>query len=262
MMTAFWGLMKKDMLLMRFWYITWLIFSLICIVGGYFMQDYWNEPSIVVPIYIGLMSMHLFLMPIMILHVLNVEGKTQLWLYNPQSSKKLLLAKLSSAALLQFISQLLLVVYGLILMQFLLKKGLITTYSDFLPFEQGAFFHIALFSTSLYMTNWIIFLWTIYHSLGKIPALKNFRWLVVLLIWIAFGFVEAQLVKLKVLQNNLFSFSANVNVAPSMEYAKGNGWTIVYTDVPVPIVPIIMYIIFAIALFLIASRLLDKKVEV
>ncbi|MBS4197444.1 hypothetical protein [Lederbergia citri] len=261
-MVAFWGLMKKDMLLMRFWYITWLAFSLICIVGGYIMQDYWNEPSIVVPIYIGLISLQLFLMPIMILHVLNIEGKTQLWLYNPQSSKKLLLAKLSAAALLQVISQLLLVIYGLFLMRFLLKAGLITTFNDFLPFEQGTFFHTALFSTSFYMTIWIVFLWTIYHSLGRYPSLKNFRWLVVILIWIAFGFIEAQLVKLKVLQHNLFSFTANVNVAPSMEYTKGNGWSVVYTDVPIPIVPIILYTIFAIVLFLITSKLLDKKVEV
>ncbi|MCR2822167.1 hypothetical protein [Lederbergia panacisoli] len=261
-MTAFWGLMKKDMLLMRFWYITWLIFSLICIVGGYVMQDYWNEPSIVVPIYIMLMSMHLFVMPILILHVLNIEGKTQIWLYNPQNSKKLLFAKISAAALLQILSQLMLVVYGIVLMQFLFKTGLITEFKDFLPIQQGFLFHIAIFSTSLYIVIWIIFLWTIYHSLGKFPALKNFRWLIVFLVWIAFGVLESLLVRLKVLQDTYFSLTANVNIGPSMEYAKGNGWTITYTDVPVPIIPIIIYIIFSTILFLIASRLLDKKVEV
>ena len=259
-MIAFWGLMKKDMLLMRFWYITWITFSIICIVGGYIMQNYWSEPSIVALIYIVLMSMHFFLMPIMILHVLNIEGKTQIWLYSPQSSKKLLLAKLSAAALLQFISQVFLTIYGIFLMMFLYKSGLMPTFT--LPISQGAFYNIALFIASLYMTIWIIFLWTIYHSLGKFPALKNFRWLVVFLIWIAFGFIEAQLVRLKVLQNNLFSITTNMNVAPSMEYMKGKGWSIVYTDIPIPIVPIILYTIFGIVLFLIASRLLDKKVEV
>ncbi|MBS4220384.1 hypothetical protein KHA96_18955 [Bacillus sp. FJAT-49711] len=261
-MTAFWGLMKKDMLLMRFWYITWLIFSFLSMVGGFVLQEYWDEPSIVVPIYIMLMSIHLFVMPMMILHVLNIEGKTQIWLYNPQNSKKLLLAKISAAALLQILSQLLLVVYGIILMQFLMRIGLISEFKDFLPIQQGFLFHIAIFATSLYIVIWIVFLWTIYHSLGKFPALKNFRWLIVFLVWVVFGILESLLVRLNVLGDSFFSLTANVNIGPSMDYVKDNGWTIVYTDIPVPIIPIFLYITFSIILFLIASRLLDRKVEV
>jgi hypothetical protein len=254
MMTAFLGLVKKDMMLMRFWYVVWLVFTLISMAGGFIISKWLSELSVIVPVYIMLMGLQLFLMPIMLSTALRIEGKSQLWLYNPQSSKKLLLAKLSAVSIFQGGSQLILALYGLVMAKILVEKGVISSFSDFLPLKQGFFIHLGIFSMSAYMCFWIMFLWTVYHSFGRYSAIKNFRWLVVILVCGTYNVFEAFLFKLKVIKEPLFTFT--------VKYESGRGWTIPYTEVSLPIVPIIVYSLISIALFLIASRLLDKKVEV
>ena len=111
-MNAFIGLVKKDMLISRFWYSTWLIFLSLLMVAGSVFANKLNEPDLVLPILVTLMPLHVFFMPIMMYSLLRTEGKTQLWLYNPQSSVKLLLAKCKAALIFQIISQVLVMSYG------------------------------------------------------------------------------------------------------------------------------------------------------
>ncbi|MFJ7728705.1 hypothetical protein ACIQXV_21540 [Neobacillus sp. NPDC097160] len=261
-MDALIGLLKKDLTLMRFWYIVWLVFTALSMGGGYILSNWIAEPSVIVPIFVMLAGIHIFLMPIIILQTLRIEGKTQIWLYNPQSSQKLLFSKISAAFLLQIISQCLLSLYGVFVTSILVKHGLIGSFREFLPIKQGLFFHGGMLSISIYISLWVIFLWTVYHSLGKYPKVKNFRWLVVLLVWGSYNVFEALLVKLQVLPQELFTFGINLQVAPSMNYDLQNGWEIKYMSASLPIIPIILYTILTIILFFIASRLLDKKVEV
>lgn len=261
-MNAFIGLVKKDMTLMKFWYIAWLIFTAISIIGGYLIVNWLSEPNLLVPIYLMLLGLHLFLAPIMLLSALRQEGKTQLWLYNPQSSKKLLLSKVSAVFIIQVISQVLMALYGILVMAYLMYKGEINTLSELFTFSPGLLIHLGILSVSLYLSFWITFLWTVYHSLGNYPAIRNFRWLIVILVWGTFNVIEATLIKIKIIREHLVSFTVNINAGPNMEYDMGNGWNISYTEMPVPITPIILYAIVSIILFFIASRLLDRKVEV
>lgn len=246
---------------MRFWYFAWLIFTAISMIGGYLISNWLSEPNVLVPIYIMLLGLQLLLAPIMLLSALRQEGKTQLWLYNPQSSKKLILAKMSAVFTFQVVSQLIMALYAFVIMTFLTYKGEINTLSELLSFKPGLLIHLGILSASLYFSFWITFLWTVYHSLGKYPAIRNFRWLIIILIWGAFNTIEGILSRTQVMQQ-LFSFTANIDVTPKMDYEQGSGWNINYTDVPIPIIPIILYAIISIALILFASRLLDRKVEV
>lgn len=261
-MNAFIGLLKKDLSLMKFWYIVWLTFMFLGMIGIYVLSVYTSEPSISVPFLVTMAAFHVFLAPISLLTILNIEGKTQLWLYNPQGSVKLLLSKISAAAIIQFIAQLFISLYGLFVMKILLNNGLIDSFSSFLPLKQGFLMQLGIFGASMYISIWVIFLWTIYHSLGKFPGIKNFRWLAVILVWGAYNLLEMLLVKTKLFNNELFSFAINVNISPKMDYQNSNGWNIIYTDASVPLVTILLYIILSVIFFLLASWLLDRKVEV
>ena len=247
---------------MRFWYIVWQILSIAGFILAHVMVNKIDEPSAVIPAYLMLMSMNLLVMPILLIHVLNIEGKTQLWLYNPQSSYKLLMSKLSASAVLQLVSQSIFALMGYVMVRLLINKGLFSSINDFLPLKQGFYIHAGLFSTSVYMGIWVVFLWCIYHSLGKYPAIRNFRWLAVLLVWGLLNVMETFMLKLNLFNNKEFSFNAEFKASPNMDYETGSGWFIAYDSTMLPIPLILYYIIVAIALFFIASRLLDKKVEV
>lgn len=262
-MSAFWGLLKKDYSLARTGYLVWLAFLLFGMAASFWGAQWASEPSIVVPFFVTMAGMHMFLAPITLLTLLNREGKTQLWLYNPQGSYKLLLSKLAVVASLQLFAQILISVYSLFVMKWLVNHGLIDRFSQFLPFKQGLYMQIGLFAASIYICIWITFLWTIYHSLGKYPALKNLRWLVIIVVYYVYQMGEWLLSKTKLFQNKAFEFSVNVEIAPKMNYTGAdNGWRIIYGDAAVPIVFIILYLIISIIIFLLACRLLDRKVEV
>ncbi|WP_144461330.1 hypothetical protein [Siminovitchia fortis] len=260
-MKAFIGLLRKDLTIIRNWYLTWFAFMLVGMVGIYVFSVYVSEPSIPVPFLVMMASLHLLLAPLTMLTALNSEGKTQLWLYNPQSSAKLLLSKLSAAAVIQLLAQFFILLYAFFVMKILLANGLIDSYNSFLPVKQGLFMQLGIFAVAIYFSVWVIFLWTLYHLLGKYPAIKNFRWLAVLLVWFAFGFLETLLSKTKLFKKEMF-FSVNINISPKMDYGTHNSWNIVYTDAHIPLLIIGLYAVVAIIVFLLASWLLDRKVEV
>ena len=254
-MNAFIGLVKKDMLISRFWYSTWLIFLSLLMVAGSVFASKLNEPGIVVPILVTFLPLHVFFMPFMVYSLLKLEGKTQLWLYNPQSSVKLLLAKISASFIFQFFSQLLVVIYGYMMLKWLVNQGV----DGVFPVKAIIFTYVAMLATALLFSIWITFLWTFYHSLGRYPRLKNFRWLVVLLVIIAYNTIETIFIRTKLFENHLFPQS---DTMISIAYDGNTGWTMVYEEIPVSILPIIFYTILSLTLFFIASKLLDKKVEV
>ncbi|MFD1707759.1 hypothetical protein ACFSCZ_13620 [Siminovitchia sediminis] len=245
---------------MKFWYLVWLAVMFLGMAAIYGLSLYVSEPTITVPFLAMMAGIHMFLAPIFLLTILNLEGKTQLWLYNPQGSIKLLLSKVSAAAIIQLITQVIISLYGLAVMKILVDGGVIEHFSHLLPFKQGVYMNLGIFATSMYISVWVIFLWTIYHSLGRFPAIRNFRWLAVILVWVAYNLVEALLVKLKILNNEMFSFGINVNIAPKMTYE--DGWQIIYTDASLPIIIILFYATVSVVIFLLASWLLDRKVEV
>ncbi|MBM7713085.1 hypothetical protein MHB50_12930 [Siminovitchia sp. FSL H7-0308] len=222
-MKAFIGLVKKDLGLMKFW--SWMGLLFFGMAGMHIFSGYISEPELMFPF---MMAAVLILAPLLLLYTLRVEGKTQLWLYNPQSSLKLLLAKLGAAAIIQLIAQLFISFYALFFM-----RRAIAFFSSALPIDQGIIsLQLHIFGTAMHVSVLFMFLWTVYHSLGKYPAIRHFRWLAVVLVWLSYHvLVERQLWKLPIFQNSLSLFT-------------------------------LMYAILSIIFFLLASRLLDRKVEV
>lgn len=257
-MNPFIGLLKKEMLISRFWYITFLVIIFIMMVAGALLVNRTGEPSLVLPMFALFIPLQMFFIPITVYSLLRKEGRTQLWLYNPQSSVKLLLAKITSAIFFQIIFQFLFFFMGSLLLKLTLNEHL----ANILPMKTLILLNTAFISIGLYSTMWIIFLWTVYHSLGKYPSWKNFSWLAVVLIVITYNTLEYLLFKIGFIRDRIFQMTKIVDLSIGTTYEHGSGWSIVYEPVPVPIIPTIFYAILSLILFLISSKLLDQKVEV
>ncbi|MFK4998324.1 hypothetical protein ACI2OX_16425 [Bacillus sp. N9] len=242
------------MYISRFWYITYLVLVFIAISLGGYLSQRWDEPSMVIPLLIMmLLPLHLFFMPVTIYSLLKIEGKTQLWLYNPQSSAKLLLAKITTALLFQLISQLVVSSYGMLMIKILVINDMP------LPVQAVVLTNIALLVIGLYITVWIIFLWTVYHSLERVQVIKRFRWLILFFITIVSNIVETFISKLKFVQEYVYAWAVEIKATNAVSYKTETGWTFDMMTVPIPVIPLILYIILALGLFSIACKLLDKK---
>lgn len=256
-MKPFIGLLKKEILISRFWYITWLVIILLFMSAGIILAIRVNEPSIVIPVFMTLIPLHMLFMPIMVYSLLRVEGKTQLWLYNPQSSVKLLLAKISVSFIFQVLSQLLVVLYALSTMKWLASVGAGGVFS----LNAIVITNLGMLAIAFLFSVWVIFLWTIYHSLGRFPAWKNFRWLAVLIVIFLYNLLEALFIRIHLIESHLFGWSQTTNAMIAITY-DGNSWVMLYEQIPIPILPVIFYSLLSLLLFLVACKLLDKKVEV
>ncbi|MBS4209289.1 hypothetical protein [Bacillus sp. FJAT-50079] len=256
-MKPFIGLLKKEICISRFWYVTYLILIFIAISLGSYFSKRLDEPSMVIPLLIMLiLPIHLFFMPVTVYSLLKIEGKTQLWLYNPQSSAKLLLAKITTALLFQIISQVFVSTYGLLLVKLLIYKDIP------LPVHAVMLTNIVLLVIGLYTTVWVIFLWTVYHSLERVQVIKKFRWLILFVIFIACNIVETFVSKLKFVRDYLFAWELDITTSYAVSYESGIGWTFDTMSAPLPVIPLIIYAMIALGLFFIACKLLDQKVEV
>ncbi|MFC5466960.1 hypothetical protein [Lederbergia graminis] len=257
-MKPFIGLLKKEMLISRFWYCTWLVILLLGLTASTIIAFRIEEPTAIIPITTLFMPSHIFFMPVMIGALLRLEGKTQLWLYNPQSSMKLLLAKLTTAFIFQIISQLIVIAYTVLMTSFLSTRGVEINIS----ITAITLTYLAMLAIALYFSIWVTFLWTLYHSLGRYPAWRNYRWLAVALTVISFNVFEALLIRFNIMKDHLFGWSTTMEAMISIRYDKGVGWSMDTLEISVPILPILLYGVLAILLFFAATKLLDKKVEV
>src|SRR5699024_9192524 len=119
-MTAFKGLLMKDFYISRNWFMACLIGDAVFLLIPFVVGTYVNVSLSFIPIVLFmLLGCHIFLLPTMLIQMLQLEGKTQLWIYYPPSSSKLLLSKLVVFFGYQLISQLFLTVIGLVIFMFL-----------------------------------------------------------------------------------------------------------------------------------------------
>lgn len=261
-MKAFIGLVNKDMLLARFGYIVWLVGGTLLLLGAYVLALRTDKELIVTPFIFMVLILHVPFGPLMMLSLLRIEGRTQLWLYNPQGSVKLLLAKMTATALFLVLSQLLFNAQTFIFVKWLKAKGISNEIVTLFAPEDLLLINSIFFAVAMYLATWIIFLWVIYHSLGKFPALRSWRWLAVILILIAINSIEAMAYRIESVSNFFSKYVLKFSIATEFHYDKIAGWTVVQNDLGIPILPLIAYVVLALTLFYIACVLLDKKVEV
>ncbi|MFN2746809.1 MULTISPECIES: hypothetical protein [Bacillus] len=255
-MKSFSGLLKKDLRISRFWSVTW-IFILICaIIASFVFARYIDEPMALFGAFATILLFHSLFCPLMMITQLRLEGKTQLWLYNPNNGAVLLLSKLAAAAVYQLISQVILVIFGLIV------RGVLQSLADRLfSVSDLLLVNIVVFLSSLFLSAWVMFLWTIYESLRKFPAIKKVRWLVPVLIYNAYGWLEWMIAK-----SGLFQFVQGFWTIPikanfNLHY-QDSRWTVTFSQIDLPGVLLVYYTVLALSLFYFAGKLLDRRVEV
>ncbi|QQZ10756.1 hypothetical protein [Heyndrickxia vini] len=254
-MSSFIGLLKKDLSISRYLFFTWLGgVNILFMIGSFIVANYIDEPITPLGCLVMLILLHTIFIPILVLASLRVEGKTQIWLYNPQSSAVLLYSKIAAAFIYQCISQCLVWIFGLIAFA---HVGMPTKF----PITEMISSSILLTAIGLYIACWIIFYWSIYHSLGKYPKIMRLRWVFILVIFIILNIIETQLLKIKVFKDFINSWSFPLDINPSFNYTS-HAWSVHTTAVDIPIIPIFLYVIIAIILLTISSWLLDRKVEV
>jgi hypothetical protein len=259
-MWAFKGLLKKDFYISRLRFMTWTIILFIAIAASFVVSNYIHEPMVTVGFLIMLMVSHFGFLPLMVLSSIKLEGKTQLWLHNPQSSKALFLSKLAVSFIYQVISQCILVILTFIIYKYVASNNI---HVEQLPIADFTLIHLFILLTALYFSCWILFYWSIYHSLGKFPGIKKIRWLILVFMFIFFNSIETLLMKIEPLKRLFSQWKRPLYLNQQFHYDNNShAWNMYFDIVQIPLIPIIIYAVIAVALYLVSCWLLDRKVEV
>ena len=255
-MQSFSGLFKKDFLMARFWSLVWMLCMICAIIASFGFAHYTGESMALFGALVTILVFHSLFCPLMMLAQLRLEGKTQLWLYNPNNSALLLLSKLVSAAVYQLISHAVLFIFGLIVRSVLLSSsaGLFSV-SDLL------LVNIAVFLGSVIFSTWVMFLWTIYEALRKYPAIKKIRWIIPLLIYNVYGLIEALFIKSGLFQKLQKFWGISLTAEFKFHY-EHSGWTVTFSQVDLPGILLVYYAVLGVCLFYLSCKLLTRRVEV
>lgn len=255
-MKSFGGLFRKDLLISRFWSVVGVLFTLFAIAACCTFAYYTGEPMAMFGGFVAILLFQSLFCPLMVISQLRLEGKTQLWLHNPNKGAILLLSKLASAAVYQFVSQAILFMFGLVI------RGILQSATDSMFSVWDLFLaNVAVFLGSVLLAVWVMFLWTVYETLRKYPAFKNIRWLVPLLIYNAYSLLEGWLIMSVLFENVQKLWSIPLKAIFKFHYQDAR-WTVVFSKIDIPIVLIVYYAVLAACLFYASGKLLDKKVEV
>ncbi|WP_445490202.1 hypothetical protein [Niallia sp. 03133] len=254
-MNAFKGLLQKDIKLSKTFFYTFLIMMAIAIATGLGFSGYYKSYDLVAAISFGLVAAHFIYLPISIFSSLKLEGKTQLWLHNPNSSIKLLFSKILSSLIFSSISLVISIFLANICLNMSEKMDVFFTSADLL--YMGIF---ALIISS-YISIWIIFYWVVYHSLARITWIKKIRWLVLIIIWNAWSAFTYFIDKLPFIM--ALKQMSIIKLGKAFQFQAGeNSFSAGIESTEVSLVVVVGYFGIMVVLFLVSSWLLDRKVEV
>ncbi|MCY7845668.1 hypothetical protein MOF42_14455 [Bacillus haynesii] len=255
-MQSFSGLFKKDFLMARFWSLVWMLCMICAIIASFGFAHYTGESMALFGALVTILVFHSLFCPLMMLAQLRLEGKTQLWLYNPNNSALLLLSKLVSAAVYQLISHAVLFIFGLIVRSVLLSSS-----DNMFSVLDLLLVNIAVFLGSVIFSTWVMFLWTIYEALRKYPAIKKIRWIIPLLIYNVYGLIEALFIKSGLFQELQKFWGISLTAEFKFHY-EHSGWTVTFSQVDLPGILLVYYAVLGVCLFYLSCKLLTRRVEV
>lgn len=259
-MIAFQGLVRKDFMMARFALMVWIAATFILLAVFYGFAEYINEPLAMVGFIVTSLIIQGFFSACFMYYQLQKEGKTQLWLHNPQSSFTLLLSKLSVTFFCQVLSQILLFLVNWFVIAVFVNPKIIAdgtvTLNDML------LINIAILTGSVMLMFWVVFYWTIYSSLKKFPILKKGRALIILALFMLYNVTETFLAhiskKLSLFDHWVIRFKTDFHFL----YGKDTGWSMEVATVEFPLVLIIYYVLLSAILLYVSCRLLNRHVEV
>lgn len=181
-MKPFMGLMKKEWKLGRKSLVWLLLLQMVLVLITYLLGNHYHLPGIMFVGVIPLLMIHILMVPAMLLTLLNVEGKSQLWLHNPQSSILLLGSKLLTGLGLHLIS---LLFSAVVLVVMVLSNEKMQGYGIY---EIGIVLSV-ITVISLVIAVQCLLLWVVYHALAKFPQIKNIRWLIVIILFFGINYL-------------------------------------------------------------------------
>lgn len=260
MMHPFFGLLKKDYRLSRANLISVFVLMMLFLGFGVFASAYTGQPAGIAIIIILSTAAMVGFIPVMMLSLLSKEGKNQLWVYSPRSSYTLFASKLLLLSIYQVVFQLILLTYLAYTMYFYGQE--VYQRLDVQVFlTMGSLLFILIIGYGLYLTCWILFYWTIYHSLNRYPKLRPIRWLIILFIYFIYNMLEILMLRFDSVREFIFRYRFNIHSNPLLNY-DGDMWNVHFDIIEIPILPMIYYILLTCVLFYLSGQWLAKKVEV
>ncbi|MCA1056266.1 hypothetical protein LCM10_14795 [Rossellomorea aquimaris] len=258
-MNAFKGLLKKDFKTSKVWFFGWIGIILLIYVLALIVAEVTGEGTIPVVFIFMLGACHVAVIPVIVVSMLRLEGKTQLWLHSPQSGMVLLFPKIIVAFLYSTLSFVLVDVLGMISLS-RLPQG---AFFSYWPVKEGILFNLGITVVALYFTVWTIFLWTFYHALAKFPSIKHIRWLLVAGIIIAYQSMTSLFMSFKWAQDLFSSFTIDIPAGILFSVGQGSAEFGFQSEmIPFPVLAFILEGLLMAGLFVVSCWLLDRKVEV
>ena len=254
------GLIKKDFRISRLLFVIWLSVALLFMAFGFGLSVYTKQPVGTLPIIVLSCLVLCVFSPIMMLSLLNIESKNQLWLYSPRNSSLLLLSKFVAVLSYQLILQAILTCYAVLCLYWFGKDVYELNGINF--FTQAiSFFNFMLLFAGVFLTCWVTFFWTVYHSLRNYPKIRPIRWLIIVAIFFGYNVFESTIIKIEAIRKLAFSYEVKIISNTSLHYDDEN-WKAIFETSSVPVTPFIYWFLLTLLLFFISAKLLERKVEV
>jgi hypothetical protein len=259
-MKPFQGLLKKDFRISRVLFLTWLGAVILMMVFGLGLSAYTSQPAGTFPVIVVISFAHIAFAPVMMFAFLTIEAKNQLWLYSPRRGTTLLLSKLAVIFSYQLITQILLTLFAVISLFWFGRSAYEQIgISNFV--ETMAIINLILIGFGLYFTCWFTFLWTVYQALKRNTKTLPFRLFITIIIMMAYNLLETLVIRIEALKEFVLQYKIEIFSNGYLNYENGN-WRAILDTTEIPIIPLIYYALLTIVLFLVAARILERKVEV
>lgn len=271
-MTAWKGLLRKEWKLAKTnLFIGMVILCLVPIII-YTISHYLGDPAIFSSLMIGFVFAHIFYLPTLFLDALNKEGNSQLWLYNPNSMTKIIFAKFIPSFAIFFVSFIMTIIITFLAtyrMDYFYLRD--TTLSNETLFAIASTSMFSIIIVSVFLSLWVLFYWTIYHSLAHFPLLKKIRWLIILAIlvivqifynWLQKTTFYQKIIQLWVVKFKGFYFQSETLNQSFQFQISPVGATGSMKMMEISVMNGILQLFVALFLFYISIWLLERKVEV
>lgn len=234
---------------------------LFVMIVGFGFSKYYQLPGIMAVISFVVYVMHVIFLPIFLLSSLRTEGKTQLWLHNPNSGSKLLLAKLAACLSYYLIS----ILIALVISYWAINwTGLFYEFQD--QVLRGLLF-VGVFTSfmTMYLGIWVLFYWTFYHSIRSIPFLKKIRWVIIIAVWMLLNIIDNFIKSLAIYKSLNQIGTIQIHVLKELRFEASQmsaNMTPNFGTVHFSIVTGLLYVALTVVVFFTAVWLLERKVEV
>ncbi|MGW6298130.1 hypothetical protein [Peribacillus butanolivorans] len=262
-MNSFKGLMKKEWLIGKNALLWLLVVQGGLVFISFLASRYWEVAGLFYMCTWLIIMMHPLIMILLILGCLSSDGKTQLWIYNPQSAGMLLGCKLLISMVFQMVS----IIFSSCLIFVASTIPVSYFQADFQVENKLGIMGLLkidafMLTVSILIAVFLLFLWVVYHALARVHSIKHLRWLFVSALCLGMIILRNEIVNTAFYQKldeiwlipAMSGSSMNMSEFKLELYLEGGGNISLLTSG--------LDVIGFVLLFLAACWLLDRKIEV